>query len=81
MYSISSASREKDITDGVCGYRALENWAMAVMILSKDSGVITDADVYRTAIMTVMNKASQNAEYVQELMTCLTCQFAAPNNI
>lgn len=81
IYNISSAAKEKDITDGVCGYRALENWAMAVMITAMDSSTITDAIVYQTAIMTVMNKASQNEEYVQELMSCLTCQFAAPNNI
>lgn len=81
IYDISSAAKEKGITDGVCGYRALENWAMAIMIMAMDSGTITDAIAYQTAIMTVMNKASQNEEYVQELMSCLTCQFASPNNI
>lgn len=81
IYDISSAAKQKDITDGVCGYRALENWAMAVMIMAMDTGAITDAIVYQTAINTVMNKTSQHAEYVEELMSCLTCQFAAPNNI
>lgn len=81
IYDISSASKEKDITDGVCGYRSLENWAMAVMIMAMEIGAITDAIVYQTAITTVMNKSSQNEESVQELMSCLTCQFAAPNNV
>lgn len=81
IYNISAAAKERDITDGVCGYRALENWAMAVMIMSMDKNPITDAMVYQTAISTVMNKTSQNSEYVSELMTCLTCQFAAPDNI
>lgn len=81
IYDLSAAAKEKDITDGVCGYRALENWCMATMIKAMDTGCITDAIVYQTAINTVMNKVSQHEEYVEELMSCLTCQFAAPNNI
>ncbi len=81
IYDIQTAAKEKDITDGVCGYRALENWCMATMIKAMDTGCITDAIVYQTAINTVMNKTSQHEEYVEELMSCLTCQFAAPNNI
>ena len=79
--NISKASREKGIEDGVCGYRALENWAMAAMIRSSDSGYISDDIAFQTAIQTVMNKASQKKEYVEELMSCLTYQFAAPNKI
>ena len=79
--NISKASREKGIEDGVCGYRALENWAMAAMIRSSDSGYISDDSAFQTAIQTVMNKASQKKEYVEELMSCLTYQFAAPNKI
>lgn len=81
IYDISQAAKEKGIEDGVCGYRALENWAMAIMIKSMETGFISDAIVYQTAINTVMNKASQKKEYVEELMSSLTCQFAAPNNI
>lgn len=81
IYSISKASKEKGIEDGVCGYRALENWAMAAMIKSIDNGFISDDIVFQTAIQTVMNKASQKKEYVEELMSCLTYQFAAPNKI
>lgn len=77
---LSRAAKEKGIEDGVCGYRALENWAMAVMIKSMGN-TITDAVCYQTAIQTVMNKVSQKKEYVEELMTCLTYQFAAPNKI
>lgn len=81
IYDISNACKEKDISDGVCGYRALENWCMAAMIQSMSTGYISDAIVYKTAIQTVMNKASQKREYVEELMPCLTYQFAAPHNI
>lgn len=81
IYDISNACKEKDITDGVCGYRALENWCMATMIQSMSIGYITDAIVYKTAIQTVMNKASQKREYVEELMPNLTYQFAAPHNV
>ena len=77
---LSRAAKEKGIEDGVCGYRALENWAMAVMIKSMGN-TITDSVCYQTAIQTVMNKVSQKKEYVEELMTCLTYQFAAPNKI
>lgn len=79
IYDISKAAKERSIEDGVCGYRALENWAMATMIKAKrNNGVITDAIVYTTAIQTVMNKTSQKKEYVEELMSSLTYQFAAP---
>lgn len=79
IYDISNAAKTRGIEDGVCGYRALENWAMAVMIKAKrNNGLITDAIVYQTAISTVMNKASQKKEYVEELMSSLTFQFAAP---
>lgn len=81
IFSLSKASKERGIEDGVCGYRSLENWAMAVMIKSKKDGLITDSVVYQTAIQTVMNKVSQKREYVEELMSSLTYQFAAPNNI
>ena len=79
IYDISKAAKDRGIEDGVCGYRALENWAMAAMIKAKrNNGVITDAIVYTTAIQTVMNKTSQKKEYVEELMSSLTFQFAAP---
>ena len=81
IFDLSKASKERGIEDGVCGYRSLENWAMAVMIKSKRDGLITDSIVYQTAIQTVMNKVSQKREYVEELMSSLTYQFAAPNNI
>ena len=81
IYAVSEAAKERGITDGVCGYRSLENWCMATMIKSKKQGFISDALVYQTAIQCVMNKASQKKEYVDELMSSLTTQFAAPNNI
>lgn len=81
IYAVSEAAKERGITDGVCGYRSLENWCMATMIKSKKQGFISDALVYQTAIQCVMNKASQKQEYVDELMSSLTTQFAAPNNI
>ena len=81
IYAVSEAAKERGINDGVCGYRSLENWCMATMIKSKKQGFISDALVYQTAIQCVMNKASQKQEYVDELMSSLTTQFAAPNNI
>lgn len=79
IYDISKAAKDRGIEDGVCGYRALENWAMATMIKAKkNNGVISDDIVYSTAIQTVMNKTSQKKEYVEELMSSLTYQFAAP---
>lgn len=81
IMDLSKASKERGIEDGVCGYRSLENWAMAVMIKSKKDGIITDALVYQTAIQTVMNKVSQKKDFVEELMSSLSYQFAAPNNV
>lgn len=81
IYAVSEAAKAKGINDGVCGYRSLENWCMATMIKSKKQGYISDAIVYQTAMNCVMNKASQKQEYVDELMSSLTTQFSAPNNI
>ncbi len=81
IYAVSEAAKERGINDGVCGYRSLENWCMATMIKSKSLGYISETLVYRTAIQCVMNKASQKQEYVDELMSSLTVQFSAPNNI
>ena len=81
IYAVSEAAKERGINDGVCGYRSLENWCMATMIKSKPLGYISETLVYQTAIQCVMNKASQKQEYVDELMSSLTVQFSAPNNI
>lgn len=82
IMDLSKAAQDKDITDGVCGYRSLENWCMAVMIQKRlNNNVITDEICYKTAITTVMNKVSQHKEYIEELMSSLTYYFAAPNNI
>ncbi len=79
IYNVSEAAKERGITDGVCGYRSLENWCMAVMIMKPEDGEITDALVYNTAQTTVMNKTSQKREYVDELMSSLTVQFMSPD--
>lgn len=81
IYALSDASKKKGITDGVCGYRSLENWCMAAMIKGKSNGFISDAICYQTGLQTVMNKVSQKSDYVEELMSCLTCQFASPSNV
>ena len=81
IYAVSEAAKERGITDGVCGYRSLKNWCMATMVKSKKIGYISDDLVYSTAITCVMNKASQKQEYVDELMSSLTTQFAAPSRI
>jgi len=81
IYKLSEAAKKKGITDGVCGYRSLENWCMRVMIKSRNAGFISDELVYTTAIQTVLNKVSQKSEYVEELMQELSCKFAAPKNV
>lgn len=81
IYDLNDASKKKGITDGVCGYRSLENWCMSAMIKGKKDSFISDAIVYQSGIQTVLNKTSQKKEYIEELMSCLTCQFSSPNNI
>lgn len=72
--------RDEDITDGVCGQRELENWAMSVMVdaeIAEMTGAqITDDMVHDCAIETVINKASQDPDDIARIRTaCLDKEF------
>lgn len=70
-------SRDHDITDGVCGYRELENWAMSILVETELSGEeITDELIAECGIDTVLNKVSQTDEYIEEIrIACYDKQF------
>ena len=68
--------RDEDITDGVCGQRELENWAMAVMVDTPEGASITDDIVHDCAIETIINKVSQDPDDAARVMTaCLDKAF------
>lgn len=69
--------KEHDISDGVCGFRELENWAMACLCKSELVGEeLTDDIVGKCGIDTVLNKVSQTDEYIEEVRTaCYDVQY------
>ena len=74
---IEEYCKSQDITDGVCGFRELENWAMSVMIHSQMDGVeITDDLVSECGQDTVLNKVSQTDEFIEEVrIACFDKEF------
>lgn len=78
--NIQTYLKNNEVTDGVCGQRELENWAMAVMVDSQEYGSdvynITDELVHNCAIETVINKSSQDPDDVARVRTaCLDKEF------
>lgn len=66
---INKFCEKEGITDGVCGPRELENWAMALVSRKKRLGLTDYSDVLReTAQYTVVNKVSQCREDIQKVM-------------
>ena len=73
---ISKFLRENDISDGVCGQRSLNNWAMEIMVKCAINGISNLDDFNRdlnlrnqilrqTCQNTVLNKVSQVAEDIE----------------
>ena len=66
---INEFCAKEGISDGVCGPRELENWAMALMSRKKRLGLSNYEDILReTAQITVVNKVSQCQEDIQKVM-------------
>lgn len=74
---IEEYCKDHDITDGVCGLRELENWAMAVLVAVNADGLeLTDELVSLCGEDTVLNKVSQADEYIEEVRTaCFDLEF------
>lgn len=62
--------RENDITSGVCGPRELMDWAENTILESEDRGEvkITEDSVIISALDTVLEKVSQDAEDVEDVI-------------
>ncbi len=71
--SINEYCNSRDITDGVCGPRELSNWAKEAMLNSMIDNGSTDAisniDIIRAAFSTLLTKASQTDEDVEDIIT------------
>ena len=65
-----------EITDGVCGYRELENWAMAVMCEAEIRGEDINMELIgECGIDTLINKTSQTDEYINDILTVYNKSF------
>jgi len=73
IQSINDYCNKSDITDGVCGPRELSNWAKETMLNATiergDCKIIENLDVIRAAFSTLLNKASQTDEDVEDIIT------------
>ena len=58
------------VYDGACGYRELRNWVMAFMY-----DLAVKGDAYNSCITTVVNKATCQLEYKQDLLNILNKYF------
>lgn len=66
--------QDKDITDGVCGPRELQNWAKKAMILQhlEDGTFDCNEDIVaKAAFPSVIYKISQRSEEIEEVMTAV----------
>lgn len=66
---ITNFCKDKGITDGVCGQRELNNWAMEVMMELEMNGLseATNEILRMTCQTTVLGKASQNADDIMDI--------------
>lgn len=76
MLAIQRYCREKDITDGVCGPRELQNWAKKAMLIQKQdtselSNSISQVSIIQAAFPTLLYKASQDEDSVEEIITAV----------
>ena len=58
------------IYDGTCGYRELRNWVMAYLY-----DVAVKGDAYESCISTVINKATSQQEYKEDIINILQKHF------
>lgn len=60
------------IYDGAAGYRELRNWVLAYMY-----DIAVKGDGYESAISTVINKATLQIEYKEDLLNILKKYFSS----
>lgn len=84
--NINDFCKDHDITQGVCGQRELENWAMCLMAKKKRIDAMSSPDtieegfsdelVREVAQFTVLNKVSQTWEEIEDVATgCIDSIF------
>lgn len=76
MFAMQKYCKEKDITDGVCGPRELQNWAKKAMLLQKRtaeglSGTVSQESVIKAAFPTFLYKVSQDEDSIEEVITAV----------
>jgi len=68
--------KERDITDGVCGFRELCDWVKLSLIYAKVEGTaITDSIMCKTALSTILKKAAPQRDDFEDVLTCFAKQF------
>lgn len=86
MFDIQKYCKEKDITDGVCGPRELQNWAKKAMLIQKQdtpelSGSISQISIIQAAFPTLLYKVSQDEESVEEVITAVFSKVYDQNDV
>ena len=79
VYEIHEYCREKDISSGVCGSRELIDWAINVLLEAEDTKLpVSETTVIKAALNTVIEKAAQNEEDIEDVVMGVFCKNFSP---
>ncbi len=82
IVEINEYCTEKDITGGVCGPRELIDWAQNTMLISDEKGELESADsAIEAAFETVLEKASQNEDDMEDIITGVFKKHFSPAKV
>lgn len=76
-HKVAQYCEEHDITDGICGPRELDNWAKKAMLLADrwEEFEVTEECVIASAFPTMLSKATQMYEDLEDILTGAFCTF------
>lgn len=83
VFDINEYCVEKDITGGVCGPRELMDWAVNAMLESeiKEEKNVSETDVIVAAFETVIEKAAQNEDDMEDIISSVFCKHFSPTKV
>lgn len=83
VHKIADYCEEHDITDGICGPRELDNWALKAMLLADrwEEFEVTEDCVIASAFPTVLSKATQMYEDLEDILTGAFNTFYPANRV
>lgn len=76
-HKVAQYCGDKDIVDGICGPREFENWAKKAMLIAMrwEELEVTEECVIASAFPTMLSKATQVYEDLEDILTGAFCTF------